>query len=386
MRSWDVVLYGATGFTGRLVAERLTRISGLRWAIAGRDQDRLRDVKAGLVGADRSAGHVGIIVADTTNPASLAAMAASTKVVATTVGPYVRHGLPLVSACVAAGTHYADITGEPQFVSSSRRQFDAAAREAGVRIVHACGFDAIPADLGVQFTVAQLPDGPRTVRGYLKTKGSPSGGTWASLIEALAGGKADATPRPEGDSRPLRAPRPRWHAAPAEVGGFGLPLPVIDPTIVLKSSRLLPEQYGEDFAYEHYLRVRNRRTAAKLGAGVAGLAALSRVPMAKRWLQGRIPSGTGPDEEIRARSFFALTLVGRGGGSRVVTRVSGGDPGYTETSRMLATCAHLLASSADLPPHLGVLTPASAFGETLRAALHEQGIRFETLSPSEASP
>ncbi len=367
-RPYDVVLLGATGFTGQLVAERLARVDGLRWAIAGRDPHKIRDVKAGLVGLDLAAGQVGTLTADVRAPESLGDIARSARVLVTTVGPYQRHGGPVLEACVREGTHYLDLTGEPEFVAESLQRHDSAARQRGVKIVHCCGFDSIPADLGALYTVQLLPDGPRRVRGYLKTRGRPSGGTWASLLDILAAGAG---------ARPKR----RLPKAPAEVGGVAMPLPTVDADVVLHSARLLPDVYGADFTYEHFLRQRTRRRALRVVAGVGALAAAARAPVTRTLLRRLAPSGQGPSDEERARSFFELTLIGEAGRRRVVTRVSGGDPGYTETSKMLATCARLLALEPErLPDRAGVLTTAAAFGDPLREALHAQGISFETLS------
>ncbi len=291
----------------------------------------------------------------------------------TTIGPYSQHGEPVVEAAVEAGTHYLDITGEPTFVNQIRRTYGRAARDKGLKIVSCCGFDAIPADLGARLTVQQLHGAPKKVCAYLKVRAEPSGGTWASLVEALSGGAS------AGQLRRPRTQPPRLHRAPPEVGGgWALPLPVIDPEIVRRSATEQPELYGEDFVYGQYLWMRSRTRAARLIAGIAAMSAAARVPGGKRWLKARVPSGDGPSEEIRGRSFFELTFVGQAGGKRAVTQVSGGDPGYTETSRMLATAAALLARPTEpLPESVGVLTPSVAFGDLLRVRLGEQGLAFE---------
>lgn len=380
-RPWDVILLGATGFTGQLVAEHLLRTQPqLRWAIAGRDAYRLRDVKMGLVGMDRRAGEIGTHVVELHDTQAMAELAASTRVLVTTVGPYSQHGAPVVAAAVGAGTHYLDITGEPAFVNDIRRRHGREARERGIKVVSCCGFDSIPADLGARFTVQQLAGGPKRVCAYLRVKASPSGGTWASLIEALSGSGTPGQLRRPG-TRP-----PRLHRAPEEAGGgWALPMPVIDLSVVRRTAAAQPELYGEDFVYGQYLRIRSRTRAARLIAGLATMSTIARVPGGKRWLKARLPSGDGPGEAERGRSFFELTFVGQGADQRVITRISGGDPGYTETSRMLATTAGLLARQPDrLPDAVGVLTPALAFGDVLRERLIEQGLSFEVLSDSAA--
>lgn len=373
-RPHPIVLFGATGFTGRLVAEELARRAPGRFAVAGRDPSRLRALKASLVGIHPDNGAVDTIEAAVEDPASLRRMAASARVLLTTVGPYVRYGGPVVEAAVAAGTHYLDLTGEPPFVAESRRRFGQPAREARIRVVHCCGFDSVPADLGAWYTVGLLPQGPKQVRAYVKTNGGASGGTLASMLEILARGAWKvAADEPDGL-------RPLVHPAPPETKGKAFPLPTIDRSIVWESARQRPDRYGADFEYGHYLLLRNRRRAVSLAASAVGAAALARFGPARRLLESRLPSHSGPSEDQRARSFFQLTFVGKGGGQRVVTRVSGGDPGYTETSRMLAAAGLLLADrEASLPVAHGVLTPAIAFGDPLIAELRGLGISFDTL-------
>src|SRR3954468_3697769 len=182
-REHDIVLFGATGFTGALTAEYLAAHAGtdLRWALAGRNMDKLEALKAKL-GVD-----VPLLKADVTDEASVRAVAESTRVVITTVGPYVTYGEPLVAACAKAGTDYVDLTGEPEFVDLMYLRHQEQAVASGARIVHACGFDSIPHDLGAQFTVDQLPEGvPLEVRAYVRAGGRPSAGTYHSAITAMS--------------------------------------------------------------------------------------------------------------------------------------------------------------------------------------------------------
>lgn len=376
-----MVLLGATGFTGSLVAEELARRPGrIRWAIAGRDPARLRDLKMGLVGISPANGDVGTIVADVTDPVALAALAASTRILVTTVGPYTDRGLAVVGACVEAGTHYLDITGEPVFVNESRARYDAAAAGKGLRIVHCCGFDSIPADLGTLFTVSQLPAGrPKQVRCYVKTNASFSGGTWASFVNSLAGRPPAGRPEKEAAAAPRRR-QPLVHRPPPGLRGVAVPLPVIDPVIVGRSARALPERYGPDFAYGEFLVLRSLGRASRLAAGVGAVWALAQLPPTRKLLLALRRSGEGPSAETRARAFFTHTFVGKCDGVTVTTRVSGGDPGYTETSRMLAHATLLLAErERDLPRAAGVVTPAAAFGDPGIEAMREAGLVFEVI-------
>jgi short subunit dehydrogenase-like uncharacterized protein len=379
-RTYAVVLLGATGFTGRLTAAHLARrLAGTttRWAIAGRDRGKLEALR------DELPGEPGVEIADVTDAASLLALARTTDVLATTVGPYARFGEPVVEACVEAGTEYADITGEPGFVARIRDRFDGPAREAGIRLVSCCGFDSVPHDLGARFTVQHLPDdASTTVRGYVHATGRFSGGTAASALDAIS---RRAFPRAGGRGgraqvREVASVSPRVHRV-RELDAWGVPLPTIDPAIVLRSAREL-DGYGERFRYGHFAEVGSLPVAAAGIATVGGMAVLASVPPTRSLLQRLLPApGEGPSEERRARSRFRVTFLGGAGAQRVVTRVSGGDPGYDETAKMLGEAALSLAQDArgDAAGHV---TPAIAFGEHYQARLEHQGITFEVLERS----
>ncbi len=380
-RDFDVVLFGATGFVGRLIAAYLAESapSGLRWAIAGRSKDKLRSLHTSLQPRSGEPA-IGIVEANVDEPASLAAMAASTRVLLTTVGPYVRWGLPVASACVEAGAHYLDLTGEPAYVAGLVRNLDSRARERGVALVPCCGFDSIPADLGVFYTVLQLPEGvPLEVRGYMQADATASGGTLASALEILgdrsSGNRRTVAPEQSSDGRRIGSVRPKLHRN-RELGIWGLPLPTVDPLIALRSAGMLG-RYGPDFRYGHFIG--QRRLPAALGMALAGGAFIGAAQLGpvKRLLTRMRPPGSGPSEERRARSWFRFRFVGEGGGERVITEISGGDPGYDETAKMVAESAILLA--ADGAREGGVLTPAVALGQPLIERLGAVGLGFRRL-------
>lgn len=378
-RPYDIVLFGATGFVGTLTAEYFAAHApkDLRWAISGRDEVKLRRLRDRLPGG----AEPGVLRADVSDTASLRALAEQARVVATTVGPYVTYGEDLVAACADAGADYLDITGEPEFVDLTYVRHDARARETGARLVHACGFDSVPHDLGAYFTVRQLPEGvPLSVDGFVTADAAFSGGTFASALGQFARGRrmvAAARERHRHEPRlmgrrttaPLGSPR----YAP-EVGAWALPLPTIDPQIVRRSAKAL-ERYGPDFRYRHYAAVRRLPVAVGGAAGVGALFAAAQLPPARRWLSDRLKPGDGPSAERRARSWFSVRFVGEGGGRRVYTEVSGGDPGYDETAKMFAEAALALAFD-DLPETAGQVTTAVAMGDALTERLNAAGIRF----------
>ena len=384
-RELDVLLLGATGFTGGLVAHELARLApleGVRVGIAGRDVSQLETLARTLP------GEVPVVVVDVTDPSSLGAAVRRTRVLATTVGPYARLGVPVARACAEAGTHYADITGEEGYVRTLERDVDAIARTTGATMVVCCGFDAVPHDLGVQLAVAQLPDGADvTARGYVQARGHMSGGTAATLLDALTG----AAPRvPSVGQHPEVGPPSGTVAGrlklgvhrPVELGGWAVPMPTVDPLIVLRSARRL-DGYGATFVYGHYAHLRRTSTLVAAGAGLGAAALAARTRPGRAALRRFLPSpGEGPAAATRERSRFAVTILAKAFGAHeaddrtVRVQVSGGDPGYGETSRMLAHAALTLAGT-DRPDAHGVVTPAAGLGVPYRQRLERAGIRFE---------
>ncbi len=385
-RDLDVVLFGATGFTGGLTADYLARHvpEGCRWGLAGRTMARLEAVRDRLAAVDPALVALPLLRADVTDPDSLAEVARRARVVITTVGPYIEHGEPLVAACAEAGTDYVDLTGEPEFVDRMYLAHHEQAVRSGARLVHACGFDSVPHDLGALFTVQQLPTGlALRVRGMVRSNAGFSGGTFASALTAFSrlpqtrsahAERRRVEGRPQGRRvRGVTRP-PHWDG---EAGSWLVPLPTIDPQVVLRSAAAL-ERYGPDFTYGHYAAVR-RLPVAVAGMAVVGvLGASAQVGPLRRFLIGRVPAGQGPSEERRARSFFSVRFVGEGGGRRVFTEVRGGDPGYTETAKMLAESALCLAFDAN-PPTAGQVTTAAAMGENLTKRLVGAGLVFRVL-------
>lgn len=383
-RPYDVVLFGATGFVGRLTAEYLLAHApkGLRWAVAGRSRTKLEALRRQLAALDPArADEVPLVAADAGDRGAMRALAESAHVVASTVGPYIWYGEKLVAACAEAGTDYTDLTGEPEFVDLTYVRHDARARETGARLVHACGFDSVPHDLLAYFTVQQLPEGvPLTVDGFVRASGLASGGTLASGLtiiarqrQAIEAARERRRYEPAPAGRRVRAPlaAPRFSK---ETGTWALPLPTLDPQVVRRSAAAL-DRYGPDFRYRHYASVKTLPMALAGTAGVGALAAVAQVPSARSWLMNRYEPGRGPGPERRARAWFQVRAVGEGGGRRVFTEVSGGDPGYGETAKMLAEASVCLAMD-DLPATSGQVTAATAMGDALIGRLRAAGIPF----------
>ncbi|MDQ6686262.1 MAG: saccharopine dehydrogenase NADP-binding domain-containing protein [Actinomycetota bacterium] len=383
-REFDIVLFGATGFTGELTAAYLAEHAptGCRWAMAGRNLAKLEAVRAKLGSTHPQLADLALLSADVTDRQSLARVAESARVVISTVGPYLLYGEPLVAACAEAGTDYVDLTGEPEFVDRMYLNHQDTAVRTGARLVHSCGFDSIPHDLGAMFTVQQLPDDvPITLRGVVRSTGQFSGGTFHSAMTAFSRGgqmKAAMAARRKMEARPtgrrsrVVAGRP---GRDSELGLYLLPLPTIDPLVVARSGAVLAS-YGPDFRYSHYAGLKTLRYTVGGALGATGMVLAAQVPPARKLLMGKVKAGAGPSEARRAKSWFSVDFIGRAAEREVHTRVAGGDPGYTETAKMLAESALCLAFD-DNPSTAGQVTTAVAMGEQLLARLRAAGLTFE---------
>ncbi|MHA0288131.1 saccharopine dehydrogenase family protein [Mycobacterium sp. C3-094] len=408
-RDHDIVLYGATGFVGKLTALYLASAAGdARIALAGRSADRLLAVRETL---PASAQSWPLITADASDPSSLAAMAASTRVVISTVGPYLRYGLPLVAACAAAGTDYTDLTGEPLFIRRAIDEYHKQAIDTGARIVHSCGFDSIPSDLTVfalyrqaeKDGAGQLGDTNYVVRRFA---GGMSGGTIASMAELAREAAEDPESRrllndpytlsPDRGAEPELGGQPdaRWRRgrdiAPELdgywVGAFAMAVP--NSRIVRRSNALLEYAYGRRFEYAEQMSL-GKSVLAPLAAAMATGGNIAVVELGSRFLN-RVPRsalervlpkpGTGPSEQTRENGHYTVeTYTTTSSGARYVARMSQqGDPGYKATSVLLSESALALATDRDKLSDLrGVLTPASAMGDALLGRFPAAGVSLD---------
>lgn len=385
-RPYDLVLFGASGFTGEITAEYLARHAPreCRWALAGRNRTKLERVRERLTRINPDCASLPLLHADVTEPESLQTLAASSAVVLTTVGPYSHYGEPLVAACAANGTDYADLAGEPEFVDRMYLNHDATAQRTGARLVHACGFDSVPYDLGAYFTVHQLPgDVPLTVQGEMQARTVISGGTLASALSAFSRARAmlsAARRRRRSERRPgqRRVSLPSWPPRrDPDSRRWLIPFPTLDPQIVGRSATTLP-QYGSRFIYRHYVAVRRLPTVVVAGLGMGVLMVLAQIPPLRRGLSTLWSPGRGPSTEQRNRSWFRVRFTGQGGGKTVVTEFAGGDPAYDETAKMLAESALCLAFD-DLPATSGQVTTAVAMGDSLLSRLRRAGLTIRVV-------
>jgi short subunit dehydrogenase-like uncharacterized protein len=398
-RPFDIVVFGATGFTGGLVAEYLHTREGLRWAIAGRSEPKLEAVRSALGAAELPS-----LVADSANASALDAVCSQTRVLITTVGPYFKYGKEVVAACARQGTHYCDLTGESHFAAWSAAHHDEAARASGARIVHNAGYDSIPSDLGTWMMSEAMRERGATlgsVRAFAKAKGTASGGTIDTMRTSIAAAGKDKDVRramadpyalyPQGEPRGLDKGDAPPVSFDEEIGSWVAPF-FMAPTngpVVRRSNALLGFPYGREFRYREVMPT-GKGAGGWFGAwGVAlGLGAfLGGMTFAPtRWVLDKVlpKPGEGPDRAAREAGWFEHRFVARGtrdDGEEVVLRgVVGGDkdPGYGSTAIMLAETALCLAF--DDPEGArpgGVHTPASAMGTSLIQRLRRAGLRFE---------
>ena len=409
-REFDIVLYGATGFVGKLTAAYLARAAGsARIALAGRSPDKVLAVRDSL---GEVAREWAIITADASSPSALNDMAARTQVVVTTVGPYAKYGLPLVAACAAAGTDYADLTGEPNFVRESIDLYHKQAADTGARIVHSCGFDSIPSDLTVyalykraaEDDAGHLLDTNFVVRSLA---GGMSGGTAASGVEMLRAAANDPELRDQLDDpytlSPDRGAEPElggqsdapWRRgrdiAPELsgywTGAFFMAMP--NSRVVRRSNALLDYAYGRRFTYSEQMSMGRSIAAPAIAAIVTGVSTAS-LRLGSRLikfvpdgvLDRVVPKpGTGPSESVRDRGHYRVeTYTTTESGARYrATMAQKGDPGYKATAVLLGESALALALDRDsLPPVGGVLTPAVAMGDALLTRLPAAGVTLTT--------
>lgn len=421
-REFDVVIWGATGFVGRLTAEYMARINApvehvglrdasgalrpkpLRWAMAGRSRAKLERVRAEIAEELPAISQVPLLEANADDAESVESLAGKTRVIATTVGPYGLYGKNLVGACVRQGTDYCDLTGEVPFIRWAIDEFHDAAKAGHTRIVPTCGFDSIPSDLGVFFLAEQARQRGKKlaeVRGFVvDIKGGMSGGTLASimLISDLVARDPSAAKllmdpyslspdraREPGTDEPDRF-TPRFDAT---LDAWGAPwlMAGVNTRVVRRSNALFDHAYGRHFGYTEELQMPGGRLGflpGALASGAMGLGlSLFAIPPLKKLLAAKLPApGEGPSKEARERGRFALRFLGRLEGDEspsLAVRVTGrGDPGYLATSRMLAQSAMCLAVDPPQPGlEGGVLTPATAMGMHLIERLRNAEMTFE---------
>ena len=381
---YDIVVFGASGYTGRLVAEYLQEEyanTSLKWAMAGRSLDKLASVRTALGIPDS----VDLVSVDSDDAASVGQMVSDCKVVITTVGPYQLYGEELIKQCAEQGTDYVDLSGEPSWMHETIAQHSAAAKASGARIVHSCGFDSIPFDLGVyclqQHAITQTGKPIATVKGRVRAmNGTFSGGTIASMRATMASAQANPAiikvlTNPFALTEGFTGPEQPTGAAPQydeELNSWSAPfvMAAINTKNIHRSNFLLGHQYGEDFRYDEMLLT---------GDGEQGKAAAEYVAKDDSIGKSDLQPGDGPTQEERENGNYDAIFAGQNSeGELMISSVQGDrDPGYGSTSKMLAEAAICLLENPTLASG-GLWTPAAAMGQALIDRLHAHaGLTFQ---------
>jgi short subunit dehydrogenase-like uncharacterized protein len=417
-RPFDVVLFGATGFTGRLVAEYLAAhaaTAGVEWAVAGRSRSKVEALVQDLAKKDESLATLPIRVVDSHDVAALDRLVPRTRVVCTTVGPYAKYGRELARACARHGTSYCDLTGEPNFVRAIIDECHETARAQHARLVTCAGYDSIPSDLGtlIAWDHARRRHGEDLAWVKLftgRTKGAASGGTVASALSIMEAAKQSRHVRrilldPHGlDPEPGKGPRDpfeddqRFVRFDKDLDRWTAPFVMasINARIVRRSHALLRDEqrasggpgvgYGARFRYNEAMSFRSGTrglvTASLVTAGIGGFLAAAAFPAARAMLERVVlpAPGEGPSREAIESGFFEMHILAKTeSGRRLRGRVAGTrDPGYGESATMLAETAICLAKdTARIEPRYGVLTPATALGMRLVERLSDAGMTFD---------
>ena len=408
-RQYDLVIWGATGVAGRLVAEYLTEQytpEQLSLALGGRNESRLDKLESTLVAQRSTWDEIPVIIGDSTDPESLRAVAESTRVVCTTVGPYTTYGTPLVEACIEAGTDYCDLTGEINWVREMIDRYHDEAVDTGTRIVHSCGFDSIPADLATSlvqsFAIDEYSTACDLVRIYLEDgRGGVSGGTMASAVEVFQAVSTDPVARqtlrnpyslaprgerdgvdPGAQSGPKKDPFRSVWTAPS-------PMAVVNERVIRRSNALLEYPWGREFECTEVIPTGGGlggvARASAVSAGLTLMTALMTFGPTREGLSRLVfpDPGEGPTREQIENGYFTVRVLGRGttvdGPFVVQSEISADqDPGYGATAKMLSEAAMCLVyEQTDSPLEGGILTPASGIGDPLADRLRQAGLTVE---------
>ncbi|XP_020643666.2 saccharopine dehydrogenase-like oxidoreductase [Pogona vitticeps] len=423
-RPFQLVVFGASGFTGQYVVQEVARVAAedelrgsLSWAVAGRDRQKLQavlDKAVAKLGKTELKSEVGIILCDVSDPTSLANMAKQTSIVLSCVGPYRFFGEPVVKACIENGASFIDISGEPQFLEGMYLNYNDKAAEKGVYIIGSCGFDSIPADMGVLYTRDNLKGTLTAVESFLTIKSGPEGssihdGTWKSAIYGLADQDNLKKIRRQIGHKPLPVTGAKLKKRGAvfysdELKQYSIPFMGSDVSVVKRTQRYLHSQQEIPVQYAAYTTVGGIGSVIKLM--FAGLLFLMLVKFNfgrkllikyPEFFSGGYFTKKGPTEKQMEESSFEMTFFGEGYSTgqdpqqgkpnvKICTQVKGPEAGYVATPiAMVQAAVALLMDKSSLPKKGGVYTPGAAFAKTkLIDRLNKHGIEFSVISKPEA--
>ena len=372
-KKYDITIFGASGFTGKLICDYLVNhkdSKNITWALAGRNVKRLELIKSKKKDLFKN---VDLLEADSFNYNSIDQMCKSSKLIISTVGPYSEYGEYLIESCIKNSSHYIDLTGEPDFVNKIKLKYSNRAVESNTIIINCCGLESIIPDIGVYQTVRKMKSVKKNVTYYLKTKGEISGGTWASFINAIS----SAGNLVNNEEKIKSRKKVKKIFFNKELKSWALIFPVIDKQIVYRTSKKFKE-YGPNFSFNEYMLMKSLFQIIILIKGLVLVGILSKFRFFKKWLLSLKPSGSGPSKGKRDSHWFESIFIGEGEKEKVYYKISGGDPGYGETSKFISEMALcIILQFKDLENNKGIMTPVECTGELLIDRLKSAGIKFE---------
>ncbi len=376
-KKYNIILFGATGFTGQLIASYLDKnisSNNAKWAIAGRNFKKLEALQKEL------STRPDIILADVENKDEIKSMAGLTQILMNAAGPFNWYGKIVVEACVTSGTHYLDITGEPAFVANVYSSFDKEAKQNNCCIINCCGFDSIPADITVFKAMQLLPaNEPKAVWGFVQTNATFSGGTITTAINALHRQVMEKSRIPSLPKHPNAPKISLTIHLNTDVKAWAVPMPVVDPHIVKRSAHKMAEIYGEAFTYAQFFVRSSFLKVIKMIMPILFAMVLVRFKAFRNYMLKKFAPGTGPNQQRRSRSVFRFTCVAKTPSQVVKVVMSGGDPGYDETAKMFSESTFaVLDKDRKGSLSFGVQTPAEALGNDLIDRLLKNGIKIES--------
>ena len=364
-KKYDLIVHGATGFTGKLVCSYLSShidAKSIKWAISGRNTKKLESLSQEY--------NVDYFNVDSFDINSINSITSISKVIISVVGPYALYGKDLVQSCVDNNCHYLDITGESTFVKYVKNKFHKKAVDSETMIVNCCGFESVPTDLGVYLNYTKTNQKDLDVKCFLTSKGKISGGTWASFLNHFDSNKITIN-----NQKGSKKSKVKSFYFDRNINRWALIFPDIDRSIIMSSAKSY--DYGDNFNFTKYLTFKNLFQVISLIVPLLFISFLAKFKFTRNWLKSFIPSGTGPSKELRDKHWFNFKIISLSQSHKYVTTVKGGDPGYGETSKFISEMAlSIIHDFNELHTVKGVISPAECGGNILLKRLIRSGIDF----------
>ena len=366
MKKYDLVVFGASGFTGRLIVDYLSNhqeTSKLNWAVAGRSESKLKKLY----------NSIDILIADSFDLPSIEYMCKNSKLIITTVGPYDIYGESLIKSCIKYSTHYLDLTGESNFVNKVVNNYSNHSIKSNSIIINCCGLESVIPDIGTYLTVNKMESNSKNITYYLKSKGQISGGTWASFLNIINSKKIKLSSKTEKSKQKIKT-----IFYNNSLKSWALIFPVIDKQIVYRTSKVF--KVYKNFSFNEYILIKSFKNLISLLLIFFFINILSKFKFSKKWLISLKPSGSGPNQKLRNKHWFKAIFIGKDDKKNVKAKtiISGGDPGYGETAKFISEIALCIINDFEkLNEKKGILTPIQCTGDLLINRLKKAGITIK---------